>query len=709
MRSASIFVSAAIFAACAQESGAAVRVATEKGEVLFSLSSSGGLRVTRGEAVKPELVFTDSFDAALTVEDRGGSAALAAGSLVATVDRKTGLVSFERDGKALLSEKEVFAKGVAFDSPKGERLCGLGQFQDGALDIRNLPRRLVQVNTQASVPFMVSTRGWGLYWHSYARVDFNPCTDFVRLVREGGEASSRSVDVTTNAGNAREKRSDVVLAGTFDVPEDGEYAFELDSGEKMSRRQIVEIDGKCAVSNVNVWLPPTVGFRLELAKGRHAVRVFADARDKPTLGVRPDRSESRFVSDFARGTDYVVYPFEPAKAVAAFRGDCGGTAALPDWAWGYWHCQERFATQKELLDALHYFKERKLPLSVLVQDWFWWLDDTWNSMEWSKSRYPDPKAMLDECHDAGVRVMLSVWPKATGECRFTKEMAAINGFIPGTSWIDYSKKESVDLFWKWVERNLASVGIDAWWLDAVEPENDDLHGRRWTLGEGDEFRNVYPLLVNLAAHRKQLEMKREPLVLTRCAFAGQCRTASVVWSGDVGSEWKDLRTQVVAGLGAAMSGVPYWTTDGGGFFRPADQYTNADFQKRFLRWVQFATFCPVMRVHGHKTDNTFSRFGAETERLLSEQVRLRESIRPYVAATAAEAATSGTTADRVTSTTADRDRAESAVSRRVRTRPRHLPGKEERTNADPEKSQIPPCPQRPLERQSDARQYRDLR
>ena len=634
-----LFAAASFIAAgvSVNASASPLRVETGRGAVSFSMSAAGGLRVTRGEAESPEFVFVDGFSAQLKREEMNGVVSVSGGGLVANVDKKTGLVTFVSGGKAILSEKEVFGKGVAFDSPEGERLYGLGQFQDGALNIRNLPRRLVQVNTQASVPFMVSTRGWGLHWHSYARVDFNPCTQLVKLEREGGAAEGRSVDVTTNAGNAKEERAEVALVGTFDVPEEGEYAFDLDSGEKMSRQQVVDIDGKRIVSNRNVWLPPTVGFRLRLAKGRHAVRVLADSRDAPTLGIRPDRGESRFVSDFARGTDYVVYPFEPAKAVAAFRRDCGGTAALPDWAWGYWHCQERFATQQELLDALHYFKKNDLPLSVLVQDWFWWLDDTWNSMEWSKARYPNPKAMMDECHDAGVRVMLSVWPKATGECRFTKEVEAINGFIPGTSWIDYSKKESVDLFWKWVERNLASVGIDAWWLDAVEPENDDLHGRTWTLGSGDEFRNVYPLLVNLAADRKQREMGREPLVLTRCAFAGQCRTASVVWSGDVGSEWKDLRTQVLAGLGASMAGVPYWTTDGGGFFRPSDQYTNADFQKRFVRWVQWATFCPIQRVHGHKTDNTFSRFGAETERLLSEQVRLRERIRPYVKAAADEA------------------------------------------------------------------------
>jgi len=614
-----------------------VTVTTDKGPVAFSSFADGSLRVTRGTKVSPELVFTAKADRELSVRETPSVTTVGSGVLTASVDRKSGLVSFRRDGRTILSERATDEKGVAFDSPKDERLFGLGQFQDGALDIRNLPRRLVQVNTQASVPFLVSSRGWGLYWHSYARVDFNPCTERIALTQEGGAVADRTVDVTTNAGNAQEVRREVVMEGTFDVPADGEYAFDLDSGMKMSRQQIVAIDGVHVVSNRNIWLPPTIGFRLDLKAGRHTVRVLADGRDKPTLAIRPDRQETRFTSDFARGTDYVVYAGAPAETVAAFRRDCGGTAKLPDWSWGYWHCQERFATQQELLDALHYFKRNGLPLSILVQDWFWWLDDTWNSMEWSKTRYPDPKAMLDECHDAGVRVMLSVWPKATGDCRFQKEMAAIDGYVPGTSWIDYSKKEAVDLFWRWVGKNLASVGIDAWWLDAVEPENDDLENRTWTLGDGNEFRNVYPLLVNVAAERKQRELGKEPLVLTRCAFAGQVRTPCVVWSGDVGSEWKDLRTQVIAGLGMAMAGVPYWTTDGGGFFRPADQYTNKDFQKRFVRWVQWATFCPIQRVHGHKTDNTFSRFGAETERLLSEQVRLRERIRPYVEKAAAAA------------------------------------------------------------------------
>ena len=151
---------------------------------------------------------------------------------------------------------------------------------------------------------------------------------------------------------------------------------------------------------------------------------------------------------------------------------------------------------------------------------------------------------------------------------------------------------------------------------------------------------MYPLLVNTEADRRMRALRpgETPLVLTRCAFAGQQRTASVMWSGDVGSSWDALRKQVVAGLGFAMAGFPYWTSDAGGFFRPGDQYANKAYHKVLARWVEFATFCPIQRVHGYKSDTTPSRFGPETEKILCDQIRLRERLRPYILETAREVA-----------------------------------------------------------------------
>lgn len=644
-------VSAAMVATIAAASAAAPAeavysaiVATRCGDVLVSSFSAGGLRVTRGRPVSPELVFANGGHALIAVERGADETRVMSGGLCAVVSHATGLVRFEDpDGNAILSERRVGEKSVAFDSPPGERLFGLGQFQDGQLDVRNLPRRLTQVNSQISAPFLISTRGWGLYWHNYSKIEFNECSDEIAL-RKTGDGAQIEVDVTTERGGAKERRRGVVLEGAFTTAEDGEYAFMLDCGRSMARRQFVEIDGAVVVDNENTWLPPTVGFRVTLAAGAHTVRVVADSNDRPRLAFRPDQCETTFASDVADGTDYIVYHGQPEAAVAHFRADCGGTAALPDWAWGYWHCQERFDSQDALLKAVRYFKERDLPLSVIVQDWQWWPRGAWNSMEWDPKRFPDPKAMVDECHTNGVRVMLSVWSKTEGDSAFRRAVADAQGFIPGTAWIDFSRKSAADLYWKWFAERLVSTGIDAWWLDAVEPENDALHGRRLALGDGDRYRNIYPLLVNSEADRRLRELRpgETPLVLTRCAFPGQARTPCVMWSGDVGSSWADLRNQIIAGLGFACAGFPYWTSDAGGFFRPRDQYSNGDYQKRLVRWLQFATFCPIQRVHGFVSDTTPSRYGEQTEKLLNEQVLLRERLRPYILRVAADVAQNNT-------------------------------------------------------------------
>lgn len=618
--------------------GGSVEVCTEKGCIRFSSFAPGTLRVTRGTPVSREFVFDRAPVAEVTAKDEGDVTRVSAGGLSALVDRRTGLVRFvDAKGAAVLSEKELGAKEIAFDSPTGERLYGLGQFQDGQLELRNVPRRLTQVNTQISIPFVVSTRGWGLYWHTYSRVDFNPCDTEIALKPRAGDPKAAQAE--------KDPRVGVELFGTLDVPEEREYAFFLDGGTLMSRLQIVDIDGFMCVFNRNSDLPPNAGFRRRLAKGRHAVRVIREARDaynvdRTRLWCRPDRNETRFRSDCAQGTDYVVYLGEPKQAVAAFRASSGGTAALPEWVWGYWHCQERFHDQQELLKAAHWFHDRGLPVSVIVQDWFWWLPKTWSSMEWDRTRYPDPKGMVDECHKLGMRVMLSVWSKAGGDCPFVAAMKRADGFIGKTSWIDFSKPAAVDLYWDWFARNLVSTGVDAWWLDATEPENDALHGETIELGAGDEYRNLYPLLVNREADARLRKLRPgvTPLVLTRSAFAGQARTASAVWSGDVCGDWHALRLQTIAGQGAAMAGIPYWTTDAGGFYRPQDQYENEAYHRLFLRWVEFATFCPIQRIHGYSTDTTPSRFGPVVEKIICDQIRLRERIRPYVKATADAAA-----------------------------------------------------------------------
>ena len=525
-----------------------------------------------------------------------------------------------------------------------ELLFGLGQFQDGVLNLAGQPRQLIQVNTQASVPFLYSTDGYGILWHNYSRTLFNPADEPIEL-KKVGEGQGQTVNVTTSVGGRREFRRDSTLTGEFTVERDGYYAFQLDCGQTMARRHVVSIDGKPIVEQRNMWLPPVVGFKVELTRGKHTVTVQNEANDRTTLKIRPswDPSSTTFRSDDAKELDYVVITGDAAKIMKTYRELCGKTPMLPKYAFGYWHCRERFTSQNDLLANLREFRARKIPVDIIVQDWQWWDSGKWNSMHFDPQRFADPKGMNDEVHKLNAHSMLSVWSKASKDNPFAEKMIALDGYIRGTDWIDFTKPAAAKLYWDTIVSDILSTGIDSWWFDATEPENDDLHNRNITLGRGNEYRNVYPLIVNTTAYDRlrQAQPERRALILTRCAFAGQSRQPSVIWSGDVGSNWSDFRTQIISGLGMMMSGIPYWTTDTGGFFRPGDQYTNKEYIERMLRWFEYSTFAPILRVHGYTSQTELWRYGEEAEKVFRKYLDIRYRLLPYIYTAAADAALDG--------------------------------------------------------------------
>ncbi len=521
---------------------------------------------------------------------------------------------------------------------------GLGQFQDGALDIAGLPRQLLQVNTQASVPFLVSPDGgFGILWHNYSRTEFNPADTPIEL-KKVGEGQGQTVDVTTSVGGRREFRRDSTLTGEFTVDAAGEYAFQLDCGQTMARRHVVSIDGKSVVEQRNMWLPPVVGFKVNLAAGKHTVTVQNEANDRTTLKYgKCDRTKLTFRSDDAKELDYVVITGDAEKVMKTYRELCGKTPMLPKYAFGYWHCRERFTSQDDLLSNLREFRSRKIPVDIIVQDWQWWDSGKWNSMHFDPQRFADPKGMNDEVHKLNAHSMLSVWSKASKDNPFAEKMIALDGYIKGTDWIDFTKPAAAKLYWDTIVSDILSTGIDSWWFDATEPENDDLHNRNITLGRGNEYRNVYPLIVNTTAYDRLREAQpdRRALILTRCAFAGQSRQPSVIWSGDVGNSWGDFRTQIISGLGMMMSGIPYWTTDTGGFFRPGDQYRNKEYIERMLRWFEYSTFAPILRVHGYTSQTELWRYGEEAEQVFRKYLDIRYRLLPYIYTAAADTALEG--------------------------------------------------------------------
>jgi alpha-D-xyloside xylohydrolase len=569
------------------------------------------------------------------------------------VDADSTLRFFDRAGRLLLAEtpgtrrlaptrlydETVHIAELAFDSPVDEHLFGTGCFQDGALDLRSLPRRLTQVNTQISQPFLLSSKGYGLLWHNLGMSELNMPPGRLNLTKvQAGEAHVSNV--TTATGNAQVSRRTASFEGEFTVERGGRYAFLLDVGRKMASRHHVEIDGKPMVDFSNLWLPPTTSFFAELGPGTHHVRVEANDADEPSLLFGPALAQTSWRSPVADAIDYVVIAGPGADEVmAGYRDLIGVTPMLPRWAYGYIHCRERFHSSDEILDTLAEFRRRKLPVDVMVQDWQYWGKYGWNAMRFDERFYPDPAGLVRRLHDNGARLMLSVWAKIGRETELGKEAARRNCYIPDTEWIDFFDPKATAFYTANQDLRLGRLGIDAWWQDATEPENDDLVGRVTAAGRGEHVRLIFPLKVARAVYegRRRADPDRRPMILTRSAFPGQQRYAAATWSGDVGNGWDTLGRQIAAGLNMAAAGYSYWTVDAGGFFRPGPgQYEDPAYRERFLRWFQYATFLPLQRVHGYQTNTEFWRYGDEVETVARRYLELRYRFLPYIYSMAGE-------------------------------------------------------------------------
>jgi alpha-D-xyloside xylohydrolase len=437
------------------------------------------------------------------------------------------------------------------------------------------------------------------------------------------------------------------FVGEFDVPTGSRYACMLDVGQSMARRYHVEIDGQVVVDFANFWLPPTTSWLMDLPSGHHTVRVVGVDGDKPVLLLRPSEDKTVFRSPVAQAIDYVVFAGPKADdAIATYRQLTGPAPLMPEWAYGYIHCRERFKSSQEILDTAEEFRNRDLPVDVLVQDWQYWGKYGWNAMKWDENFYPDPAGMIRALHDMHIELMVSVWSKIDPKSEVGQEFVAKNYYIPGTQWVDFFNPAAGSLYWENLSKRMLSLGIDAWWLDATEPENDDLAGRSTFAGPGDKVRLVYPLYVNKTVYegqRRDAPQKRV-FILSRSAFSGQQRYASTTWSGDIGNNWDTFRREIPAGLDYMASGLPYWTTDGGGFFRPGPgQYTDPAYQERFIRWFQFETFSPVQRVHGYQTDTEEWRYGPDVEEQTRRYLDLRYRLFPYIYSQAAAISFEGST------------------------------------------------------------------
>ncbi len=558
-----------------------------------------------------------------------------------TVKDKNGKPVFKATQHQLIDGQAT----LAFDSPEDEFLFGLGQFQDGYSNVRGLSRRLTQVNTQISMPMLLSSKGYGVLWNNYGMTEFNPCGKSVRLEKAKGEGKKEEVDATSTTGNKKEVRERHIFEAELNIEEAGNYALLLDVGQKMARRHNLCIDGVPVIEIQNVWLPPTASKIVMLDKGRHKLTAELTKDDQPTVYYNMVKDETVFRSPVATAVDYTVFVGTPDEIIATYRELTGPCPEMPKWALGYIHCRERFHSSQEILETANRFKQEGMPVSMIVQDWQWWGKYGWNAMQFDETYYPDPKALTDSLHKMDIRLMLSVWSKIDKNSEVGKQMERDSYYIPGTDWIDFFNPDAAASYWKNFNERLVPTGIDAWWQDATEPENDDLAGRRVNNGRwsGEQVRNVYPLLVNKTVYEGLVAAGKEPMILTRCGFPGIQRYGSALWSGDVGNDWDTFGRQIVAGLGVQAAGHPWWTYDAGGFFRPRDQYTNQDYIERMLRWIETSVYLPLMRVHGYMSNTEPWNYGDEAKQIIANCLKEREQLRPYIEKCAERVAKEGYT------------------------------------------------------------------
>lgn len=441
-----------------------------------------------------------------------------------------------------------FRLTARFEPNEGEKLYGMGQYQQEIFDLKGASLELAHRNSQATVPFLLSSNGYGFLWN-------NPAI---------GEATFAANRTTWQAHSTKE---------------------------------------------MDYWI---------------------------TAGDTPAQIERQYA------------------AVT------GKVPMMPDWAMGFWQCKLRYQTQEELLSIAGEYHRRGLPLSVIVIDYYHWMFH--GDWDFDPRYWPDPEAMTRELHDMGVKLMVSVWPTVQPESVNFDEMKE-KGLLIRTErgvpvaminngnilYFDATNPEARRFLWDTVKRNYFDKGVDLFWLDEAEPEFTvyDYENFRYHTGPNLQVGNQYPAMFSKAFYDGMTGDGVDGVInLVRCAWAGSQKYGALVWSGDVDSSFRALREQLVAGLHMGIAGIPWWTTDIGGF-QGADSRT-PEFAECLLRWFAFGAFSPVFRLHGARapfkkpmsdvgggkmrsgSDNEIWSYGPEAEAIMTRFLWVREAIRPYI-------------------------------------------------------------------------------
>lgn len=370
-----------------------------------------------------------------------------------------------------------------------------------------------------------------------------------------------------------------------------------------------------------------------------------------------------FTSEVGDASDYYfVYGKSMDNIVSGYRELTGAVPMFGKWVYGFWQSKERYKSFDELKAVVKEYRRRGVPLDNIVQDWEYWGDKPyWNSLCFNSKNFNHPRQVIEELHNQDhVHFMLSVWPGFGPKTAIYQSLDSVGALFDEPTWAGYKVFDAYNpaarsLFWKHLKKGLYEMGVDGWWMDATEPSFRDgftqLKQEERTksagmtyLGSFHRYLNTYSLVMMKDFYRRlraESDQKRV-FILTRSAFASQQRYATAVWSGDVSASWENMHKQLVAGLNLSMSGIPYWTSDTGGFFvteRDA-QYPaglqSLDYKELYSRWFQFNAFTPILRAHGTNVPREVWQFGEKGTRYYDNQVKyikLRYRLLPYIYST----------------------------------------------------------------------------
>ena len=572
-------------------------------------------------------------------------------------------------------ERNAWTWHMQFDSPADEAFYGLGQHQAEDFNYKGINEELYQYNTKVSIPFVISNKNYGLLWDSYSYCRWGNPNDYQQLHRaftiynKGGNKGSLTGTYVDARGKKLVREEDsiyfensetignlpkgfnlqgakVVYEGFLQAPQSYNYRFILYYAGYIR----VFIGGREVVAERwrTAWNPNSWKFTCDLVKGKKTpIRIeWEPDGGESYCGLRAavpqsDEVQNRLSvwSEMARDMDYYFIAgnnFD--EIISGYRTLTGKAQIMPKWVLGFWQSRERYKSSADIEQTLSEFRKRKVPVDNIVQDWNYWKLDSWGDHKFESSRFPNPQAMLDSVHAMGGRFMISVWPKfyctvdnykALDKKGWIYQQAVKDsihdwlGFMG--SFYDAYDPGARKLFWKQMNERLYSkykFGIDAWWMDASEPNVRDctpmwyrkaLSGPT-ALGSSTEYFNAYSIVNADAIYNGQRSVNpnQRVFLLTRSGFAGEQRYSTATWSGDIGTRWEDMRAQMTAGLNYCMAGIPFWGMDQGGF-SVENRYVKAqqifdetgeetedlkEWRELQTRWNQFGCFIPLYRAHG---------------------------------------------------------------------------------------------------------------